>query len=164
MSRIVGAGMRGPAAATPGAGVPLAAVLAMLRAAVTSGADVASALGAVGAALDDLDARGEDLALAARRLRLGLPWDEAWEGTDPRWSAVRRALADSWSRGASPVGALDAAREALALSTRLAGERAAAALGVRLAIPLTLCLLPAFVLVAVVPLFVSLASALVEVW
>ena len=43
----------------------------------------------------------------------------------------------------------------------LAGDKAAAELGVRLSLPLALCLLPAFVLIGVVPLLIAVGGAVV---
>lgn len=138
-------------------GVPLAVILALTRAVIVAGADVRTAVAQVGAALTALDPDADALVAVARRLSLGLPWIEAWEDAPPRFAPVERALALAWSTGASPIAALDAAADAVARQSRRAGERAAAELGVRLTLPLSLCLLPAFVLTGIVPLLLALA-------
>jgi tight adherence protein B len=137
--------------------VPLTVTLALMRAVIVAGADVRTALEQVGASLTQLDPDADSLVTVSKRLALGLPWPEAWAGTPERLAPVERAFRLAWSSGASPVAALDAAADALARQSRRAGERAAAELGVRLTIPLSLCLLPAFVLTGIVPLLLALA-------
>lgn len=142
---------------TAGSHVPVVVVLALTRAVIVAGADVRSALVQVAVALEGVDADGEALRTVARRLTLGLPWEEAWEGAPARLAYVERSLALAWRTGSSPVQALDAAAAALTRQSRRAGERVAAELGVRLTVPLSLCLLPAFVLTGIVPLLLALA-------
>lgn len=137
--------------------VSVVIILALARAVIVAGADIRTALAQLGAALDGLDPDADALTAVARRLTLGLPWAEAWEDVPPRLGHVERALALAWRTGASPLPSLDAAAEALARQSRRASERAAAELGVRLTIPLSLCLLPAFVLTGIVPLLLALA-------
>ena len=51
--------------------------------------------------------------------------------------------------------------DATLAKARASGDKAAAELGVRLSLPLALCLLPAFVLIGVVPLLIAVGGAVV---
>lgn len=70
--------------------------------------------------------------------------------------AIRDALADSWNRGVSPIGRLEAAIDQADAVERAAIEQGAARLSVRLLLPTGLCFLPAFLFLAVIPSIVSL--------
>lgn len=140
-------------------GPPLAVLLALVEAAVASGLDVRSALAGVARALAPTDPDAAALALIAQRLGVGLAWEEAWADAGDRLGVLRRALASSWRTGSSPVLALRAARQAEAHRARAAADAAAARLAVQLTVPLAMCLLPAFVLVGVVPLLLSIAAS-----
>lgn len=132
------------------------AVGALMGAAVRSGLDVRGALDHVGRACGgDV----ESLCTVAAALGFGVKWDEAWQGAPSRFDGLARALAPAWHRGASPVDALAALSEALLDGASAAGENAAAELGVRIALPLALCLMPAFILTGIVPLLVALAGS-----
>lgn len=111
--------------------------------------------------LDPSDPDAASLHATAQRLAVGLGWAEAWEGCGDRLAGLGEALASSWRTGSSPVLALAAAQNAERYATRAAADVAAAALGVRLTLPLALCLLPAFVLVGIVPLLLSIAAGVV---
>jgi Flp pilus assembly protein TadB len=98
----------------------------------------------------------EDLALAAAVLRLGgtpaaaLHAAAERSGLDElRAAAAALEAAERW--GAPPVEALAARAEALRSRARLQAEAEAGRAAVRLAFPLVLCFLPAFVLLTVVP-------------
>lgn len=138
-------------------GLPLTLVCALLAGAMSAGADVRSALAAVANSLDRADPARDALDGTARRLALGVAWRDAWIAP-LHLAPVARALEPAWRMGASPVLALEAAARAAAVRDRRAAERSAAELGVRLVAPLTLCLLPSFVLVGIVPLLLAVAS------
>jgi tight adherence protein C len=98
----------------------------------------------------------EDLSLAAAVLRLGgtpaaaLREAAARSGLDElRAAAAALEAAERW--GAPPAEALAARAEALRTRARLNAEAEAGRAAVRLAFPLVLCFLPAFVLLTVVP-------------
>jgi tight adherence protein C len=98
----------------------------------------------------------EDLGLAAAVLRLGgSPAAALREAADRseldelRAAASALEAAERW--GAPPAEALAARAEALRTRARLHAEAAAGQAAVRLAFPLVLCFLPAFVLLTVVP-------------
>jgi tight adherence protein C len=98
----------------------------------------------------------EDLSLAAAVLRLGgtpaaaLREAATRSGLDElRAAAAALEAAERW--GAPPAEALAARAEALRTRARLNAEAEAGRAAVRLAFPLVLCFLPAFVLLTVVP-------------
>ena len=102
------------------------------------------------------DALREELAEAAAVLRLGGTPSAALQvaaersGLDElRAAAAALRAAERW--GAPPAEALAARAEALRTRARLRAEAEAGRAAVRLAFPLVLCFLPAFVLLTVVP-------------
>ncbi|WP_205687556.1 type II secretion system F family protein, partial [Cellulomonas endophytica] len=70
------------------------------------------------------------------------------------------ALGPAWAAGASPVAALRALADRRRAEQRRRAREAAARLGVRLLLPLATCLLPAFVLLGLVPVVLSLLDGL----
>jgi hypothetical protein len=127
-----------------------------LRAGATAGPAAAAVAAAVGEPLAPL------LLLPARLLEIGAGPDEAWATwcEHPALGPAGRALCRSGRTGASCADLLaDLAADARA-AVRTADEQAVRTLAVRAVGPLGLCLLPAFVLVGVVPLVVSLFSRL----
>jgi tight adherence protein C len=102
------------------------------------------------------DVLHQDLAMAAAVLRLGgtpaaaLRAAADRSGLDElRAAAAALEAAERW--GAPPAEALAARAEALRSRARLHAEAEAGRAAVRLAFPLVLCFLPAFVLLTVVP-------------
>jgi Flp pilus assembly protein TadB len=107
----------------------------------------------------------EDLTLAAAVLRLGgtpaaaLHAAAERSGLDElRAAAAALEAAERW--GAPPAEALAARAEALRSRARLQAEADAGRAAVRLAFPLVLCFLPAFVLLTVVPTVAGAVRAL----
>jgi pilus assembly protein TadC len=139
--------------------VPLTVLLALMEAGVASGLDIRSALSGVAAAQGPGAEDGRALEVVSQRLAVGLAWGEAWGEHDERIGTIERALQSSWRTGSSPVLALRAARQAEDYRARSAADAAAARLAVHLTLPLALCLLPAFVLVGIVPLLLSIAGS-----
>lgn len=139
--------------------ISLVAIGALMGAAVRSGLDVRGALDHVGRACGG-DA--ESLCSVAAALGIGVTWEEAWRAAPVRFEGLARALAPAWHRGASPVDSLAALSEALLDSASTAGETAAAELGVRIALPLALCLMPAFILTGIVPLLIALVGSVMS--
>ena len=138
--------------------VDLTVVLDLLGAALGSGAGVPRALEAVGRSVGGVDGAG--LARAAAALLLGAGWSQAWDRVPGRLWPVAAALRPAWVHGAPPGDALRVAGEQLVHEGRARSRTAAARLGVRLVLPLGLCLLPAFVLLGLVPVIVALGSGL----
>jgi Flp pilus assembly protein TadB len=135
-------------------------VVDLLAVTLASGASPAHALSLVAAAaagpvVDDLRAAERSLALGRDPARV---WREL--GRRPGLAALGRAMVRAVETGALVSDALHRLAEDLHSSARLEAESRARAVGVRAAAPLGLCLLPAFILVGVVPLVASTALAL----
>ena len=132
----------------------------LLAVTLASGASPSSALTAVAAAVEGPIAA--ELRSAVHGLRLGRDPARVWRelSSRPGMAALGRAMARAVETGASVSDALHRLAEDLHASARLEGERKARTVGVRAAAPLGLCLLPAFVLLGVVPLVASTVSAL----
>lgn len=106
-----------------------------------------------------------DLALAVTALRLGRSPAEALRAAaeradldELRAAAGALEAAERW--GAPPAEALAARAEALRARVRYAMEAEAGRAAVRLALPLTLCFLPATLLLTVVPTVAGAVRAL----
>lgn len=142
---------------TPEVEVPV--ILDLLDAACAAGCSIPRALGAVGAAVGG--ERGRALAQAATMVVLGEDWHRTWEGVPDVLAPVGRALGPGWLDGVAPTVALRGEAELVRRERHSRALEAAARLGVRLVLPLGLCYLPAFVLVGLVPVLVSMAAATV---
>ncbi len=104
----------------------------------------------------------ERLGRIPPRLALGVDPAEVWAALtgDPELASLGRTLARAHATGA-PVGAAVARLgHELAQTARADVEDQARQVGVRAAVPLGLCLLPAFVLIGIVPLVAGLAGSL----
>ena len=102
------------------------------------------------------------LSGAAARLRLGTPAAQVWAevAADPELAPLGRSLARAHAAGTPVVAAVEALAAELAAEARAGVEDRARTVGVKAALPLGLCLLPAFLLVGIVPLVAGLASSL----
>ncbi|RKR20862.1 type II secretion system F family protein [Arthrobacter oryzae] len=136
--------------------------------------DTAMMLELVGAMLDAGAGLGRSLELIAalvppeleRQLRpvvsalaIGADWDTAWRSSGAQSSqllALRDALAFAALTGAPSAALLYAQAARLRRERNRAAEQGAAALGVKLVVPLGLCSLPAFVCLGVVPVLLGL--------
>ena len=98
------------------------------------------------------------LAAVVPRLRLGADPADVWNtlAADPSLGPLGRTLARASETGASVVEAIDRLADELARDSRATVEDRARAVGVKAALPLGLCLLPAFVLLGIVPLVAGL--------
>lgn len=134
-------------------------VLDLLDVAVGAGAGVPRALEEVGRAVGGI----EDAALSevAVGLMLGASWQEAWRDTPGALGSVAECLEAAWVHGAAPGPTLRSRAAAIRRERRRDGREAAGRLGVHLVLPLGLCFLPAFVLLGLVPVLVSLADGIV---
>ncbi|AEE44979.1 type II secretion system F family protein [Cellulomonas fimi] len=133
-------------------------VLELVGAALATGAALPRALAVVGEAVGGRT--GAALRRAGAALLLGATWASAWAGAPPAVTAVAGALEGAWSSGASPAAALRARADRLRRERRRAVRTAAARLSVHLVLPLGACFLPAFVLIGLVPVVLSLAAGL----
>lgn len=135
-------------------------VVGLLADALAAGQDPGTALGLVCEALPG--AAAARMADVAPRLALGADPAEVWAGLarDPDLALLGRTLARAHATGA-PVGvAVARLGHELAREARADVEDQARQVGVRAAVPLGLCLLPAFVLIGIVPLVAGLVATL----
>ena len=139
--------------------------------------DTAMMLELIGAMLDAGAGLGRSLELVAalvppelgRQLRpvvsalaIGADWDTAWRSSGaraPQLIALRDALCFAALTGAPSSALLYAQAARLRRERNRAAEQRAAALGVKLVVPLGLCSLPAFVCLGVVPVLLGLIPA-----
>lgn len=138
-------------------------VVALFAAGLRAGAAPGDAIGQVCAALPGPAA--DRLAGVGARLALGLDPVEVWSrvadpARDPALAGLGRTMARAHATGAPVVTAVERLAEELARDARADVEERARAVGVRAAVPLGLCLLPAFVLIGIVPLAVALLTSL----
>lgn len=104
----------------------------------------------------------DELAALTARFRLGVDPVTVWRDLagHPQLGGLGRSIARAVDSGASVSEAMQRLAEDLRRRTRADVETRARAVGVKAAIPLGLCLLPAFVLVGVVPLVAGSVSVL----
>ena len=97
-----------------------------------------------------------------RRLRWGTDPVAVWEelAGDPELGLLGRTLARAHESGASVADEIEALSRELADASRADAEDRARQVGVRAAVPLGLCLLPAFLLLGIVPLVAALLGSL----
>lgn len=146
-----------------------ALVIDLARAAIAGGASVPGALIALGAALSAPADQplAAHLSAVGRSLILGASWSEAWEQKPgskitrhPLARALEHALAPAWCDGANPVPLLEGQARVIRARRARKSREAAAALGVRLTLPLGLCYLPAFILLGVMPIIIGITRHL----
>jgi Flp pilus assembly protein TadB len=135
-------------------------VVTLLGAALRSGAAPGAAVDLACRALPG--AAADRLRPVAVRLELGADPVEVWGSLaeDPALGPLGRTMARTHRTGAPVVAAVDRLGEDLARRARSEVEDRARAVGVRAAVPLGVCLLPAFRLVGIVPLVAGLAGAI----
>ena len=135
-------------------------VVSLLGAALRSGTPPGAAVAAVCAALPG--AAADRLAPVSARLALGVEPGAVWQSLadDPELAPLGRAMARAQATGTPVVRTVERLADELAASARAAVEDRARAVGVRAALPLGLCLLPAFVLVGIVPLVAGMLGTL----
>jgi hypothetical protein len=157
--------LRGRAAESsgpPGGITDVPLMLDLIGAMLTAGAPVTHALGVLA------DSCAEPVALKLRGVRgaleLGAEWNSAWDsGPAPRGregrmavDELRSALGFAAVTGAPSAAIVHARAAQLRRRQNRALERRAAALGVRLVVPLGVCALPAFACLGVVPVVLAL--------
>jgi Flp pilus assembly protein TadB len=138
----------------------LPALVRLLAAALATGSAPEEALVAVAAALPGPAA--QRLAPVAARLRLGMEPGEAWRALTavPGLAPLGRALARAQTSGTPVAVVVERLGEELARAARADAEERARQVGVKAAVPLGLCLLPAFLLIGIVPLVGGLLDGL----
>ena len=135
-------------------------MVGLLADALRSGQPPDDALGVVAGALPGPAAAR--LAEVVPRLRLGVDPTQVWAdlAADPALGPLGRALARAHRTGAPVVPAVERLADELTRSARAEVEDRARAVGVKAAVPLGLCLLPAFVLIGIVPVVAGLLTSL----
>ncbi|WP_300645446.1 type II secretion system F family protein [Nocardioides sp.] len=128
--------------------------------ALRSGADPVAAVRRAGAALPG--PAGERLLAHTHALGLGADPAEVWRalGRDPALAPLGRALGRAHDTGTPVARVVHLLAEQLAEQARAGVEDRARQVGVRAAVPLGLCLLPAFVVLGIVPLAATLLGDL----
>jgi Flp pilus assembly protein TadB len=136
-------------------------VVDLMAACLAAGLSPSGAVEQIGEAVDG-PARDELRALAAR-LRLGVDPATVWRdmARHPQLGGLGRTVARAVESGSSVSEAMTRLADDLRRSARADVESRARAVGVQAAIPLGVCLLPAFVLVGVVPLVAASLGVLV---
>lgn len=129
---------------------------AALRAGAAPGAAIHLVCGALPGAAADM------LAGVAARLDLGGDPAAVWGalGEEPALGPLGRTMARTHRTGAPVVSAVERLSEELAGRARAEVEDRARSVGVRAAVPLGVCLLPAFLLLGIVPLVAGLVGNL----
>lgn len=135
-------------------------LVGLLADALRAGQSPAEALELVTRALPGPAA--DRLASVVPRLRLGVDPRTVWEGlaTDSALAPLGRVLTRAEVTGAPVVDAVTRLSAALADDGRGEVEDRARAVGVKAALPLGLCLLPAFVLLGIVPVVAGMLGTL----
>lgn len=107
-------------------------------------------------------AAADRLGTVTSHLSLGGDPGAVWAqlSGDPDLAPLGRCLARAHLTGAPVVDAVSRLSEELAAERRSAAQDRARTVGVRAALPLGLCLLPAFLLLGIVPLVADLAQTL----
>ena len=102
------------------------------------------------------------LAVVGEQLALGVDPERVWAAlaVDPELAPLGRAMALAQRTGAPVATVLARLADELAAAGRADTEDRARAVGVRAAVPLGVCLLPAFLLLGIVPLVASLVSGI----
>lgn len=164
---MVRAGPPGKDAGVPGISDP-ALMMDLVGAMLTAGAPLTRALGVLARSCDPPVARLLETVGAA--LALGADWDTAWRpgqnlprsryGEHASVEALCEALRFAGTTGAPSAAIMHTHASQLRRRRNREVERRAAALGVKLVLPLGLCALPAFVCLGVVPVLLALVPAL----
>jgi Flp pilus assembly protein TadB len=138
----------------------LPSLVLLLAAGLRSGAAPQAALALACGALPG--AAADRLAGVRARLALGVDPVAVWEPltADPVLAPLARTLSRAARSGARVADAVDRLSVDLARQARARSEEQARSVGVRAAVPLGLCLLPAFLLLGVVPVVAGLFDTL----
>jgi len=133
----------------------------LMAACLSAGLSPAAAVEQIAAAVDEPLAA--ELAGISARLRMGVDPATVWRelARHPQLGGVGRTVSRAVESGASVAEAMLRLADDLRRLNRAAVESRARAVGVKAALPLGVCLLPAFVLVGVVPLVAGSLAVLV---
>ena len=132
-----------------------AMVIDLASALVSSGSSIPTVLQSLGSCLPP-GGEADEVLRASRSLLMGASWDEAWSGGSGRLDRLAAALEPAWVDGAPPVVMLRRAAASVRARRLKDAQEAAARLGVRLVLPLGIFFLPAFFLIGVAPVIISM--------
>lgn len=134
--------------------VPL--LLDFLGTALDAGLTLPSVLRVV-AAVAEQDMR-ESLLRVVAGMEIGASWQDSWDGNFIRSDVaqIHEALSFGALTGASAAPLLYAEAKQCRVAAARSAEKCAAALGVKLVLPLGLCSLPAFIALGVVPVVMAM--------
>jgi Flp pilus assembly protein TadB len=135
-------------------------VTRLLAIALAGGQAVPAALAQVAAALPG--PASEELAAARSRLTIGVPAQRVWAELSavPGLEALGRVFARTEVSGAPVAEVVSRLADELAAEARASVEDRARSVGIKAAVPLGLCLLPAFLLIGIVPVVAAAVTAL----
>jgi Flp pilus assembly protein TadB len=135
----------------------------LLAACLLAGKDPGAAVEDVTGALDDGPLRDE-LRHIATLLRLGADPPAVWRGVgrQPSLGALGRCVARALDSGVSVAEAMVRLADDQRRDARSRVEGRARSAGVKAAVPLGLCMLPAFILIGVVPMVVGSLTTLLS--
>ena len=134
-------------------------VLNLLGIAIRQGSSITRALYVVGNIIGDSSV-GASLIAVSQMLSAGAQWDSAWNSVSNNNSvsnssetvqSIRSCLEASWKRGVSPLLRIENAIEETNRAQNTIIDEASGRLSVSILLPLGLCFLPAFIVIAVVP-------------
>lgn len=130
----------------------VALAMVLVSAALRSGVSIPDVLLALGRAFDN-----EALSEVSTKLLDGEEWWSAWGSVSHDFLPLARVLEEPWAGGALAVDSLLSAARSLRAVWKHEAAQESVRLGVRLLIPLGLLLLPAFIVLGIIPILVQLA-------
>lgn len=137
--------------ASVSSGIDPAVAIDLANAGLRVGAGIIPILTALGESSDD-----REIVMVAKALRGGVDWEAAWENRSSSLAKeIEQALAPAWLEGVNPEILLQQQGEKIRYARESKAREAAQRLGVKLVLPLGLCMLPAFICLGVVPLIIS---------
>ncbi|GFZ86141.1 type II secretion system F family protein [Nesterenkonia alkaliphila] len=138
----------------PGSAVDAAALLDLTAALLRAGVGIEAGLARLAHAVPG----AQPLAGVHRALAAGASWEQAVDAVaeDPELRSFCDHLSFAYATGAPSARMLQAAAARARAERRHEAEAAAERLGVKMMLPLGACFLPAFILLGVVPVVVSM--------
>lgn len=115
------------------------------------GASVPTVLKALGEATEN-----SDYGRVGEELMLGSNWEEAWNPLPGGGGLLKQGLQPAWEDGVSSVAILTTLADQTRARSVADAKQQAERLSVKLAFPLATLLLPAFILLGLLPIFMSL--------
>lgn len=146
------------------ANASLTLVLEMMAVSLRQGASIPQALAGVGRTLGGTYA--EVLIRVARLLGDGNDWYLAWSQAKRHpllgksMAVLSGCLESSWRHGTSPLNRVETTVEQLERQARSGLDQETARLSIRMLVPTGLCILPAFVLIGVIPCIAAFAGGM----